>query len=341
MKIWGAGLYDNDIAFNVRERFEELLREEGTEKAATAILEKEFADSLHDEHERFLFYTALADTQWNWGRLIKGIHYNALVELLSRDDLKYYESSVDTKERKRVLIMLFSKLCSKQPPTRKVSRSKHFYSKWKTGDTFSLPLKSKEARDCGFEGGELIIRKIAEAVWYPTHIIPVVYCKLIRSENKPITLKEYDMAPYVQIGVARYSERFFPLSFADPEADIARKSQLSFETDEYGLLPVYRCSIIMTKDKEIPQDLRFLGNFYHAAPPEKEYVPFTDLNLSSFHWKDRSGELIESRIIERYEMHNLRKAKLYSTENNGQAIEKDLLNETIAGLAMGRPKNEL
>lgn len=70
------------------------------------------------------FWFALADTQWNLGRLEEFVKANALKYIESGIDLMHWnnECSSEFKSRKAVLDKLESKLKSPQPPKKKISQ---------------------------------------------------------------------------------------------------------------------------------------------------------------------------------------------------------------------------
>ena len=330
MGFWGTGLYDNDTAEDVKGRFDELIREHRSEVKVAEIMEEEYADSLSDEHERFLFYTALADTQWEWGRLTDRIKEKALHELMTMDESLLFIDPNDSAERRKVLDDLIEKLNSEQPPAKRIVKRRLFRCNWNNGDTFSLPLVSEKARELGFEGGRLLICKVSQKSWYPGHIIPLVYFKLLKDCKEKISLEDYNNAEYVQTRSVKFSERFMPLDFSDIKGDIERKSKLEYKTDEYGRLPVFRAAIITTNEKQIPAELEYVGNFSDAKPPENECVLSCELNYHHFKWKRNDGRTLEEELLPFYEGHNLRQYDYYTTIGDDRVDMEDPLQKIIA-----------
>lgn len=314
MGFWGTGLYDNDFAADVKGRFDELIREYRSEVEATEIIEEEFAKALSDEHERFLFYTALADTQWDWGRLIDRIKNEALRNLDVIDDSVLFSDPVCVKERREVLEKLIVKLNSEQPQKKRIVKRRVYRCKWENGDTFSLPIVTDKGKELGFSPGQILIRKVSQMKMYPDHVIPIVYFKLLKGDKEIITLDDYNSAEYVQTFSEKYSHRFFPLDFGDLAGDIARKSKREYKRDKYGRLPVYRSQIRMTNEKQIPGELRYVGNFSEAEPPENEFIVHYDLNNPSAFWKRADGWSLEEIVLDKYEGYNMGKFILKSDE---------------------------
>ena len=99
------------------------------------------------------------------------------------------------------------------------------------------------------------------------------------------------------------------------QKDIAEKSKIHYEVDEYGFLPQYRTRLISTSAKVIPSKLVYLGNFAEADPPKGEFIPHANVNIDSISW-GKSGENFENRMIEKYCGHNLRELKIYSEKRD-------------------------
>ena len=131
----------------------------------------------------------------------------------------------------------------------------------------------------GLSGRYILIQKIDEGNWYPHHIEPIVYVKITNNSVLPKDVNEYNKLEYVQISYSKYDERFFPIDGSRPAEDIAEKSKIKYEVDEYGLLPHYRLMIVATKKKDIPKNLIYIGRLKDIAFPEKELIPHVKLNI--------------------------------------------------------------
>lgn len=84
-----------------------------------------------------------------------------------------------------------------------------------------------------------------------------------------------------------------------PQEDIAEKSKLNYQVDEYGFLPRYRTELLNTSKKVIPANLIYVGNFANAIPPQKEFVPHSKQNIAPVSWS-KFGETFESKMIKWY-----------------------------------------
>lgn len=308
MGTWGPGLYQNDVSEDVKHFFRDQLRRGRSSEQITFELMAQFSDSLTDPGERNDFWFALADTQWEMGRLLPEVKENALACILQGDDLARWEnaSAKERSKRKEVLHKLQIKLNTPQPQEKKVTQYRLYKCPWKIGDVFSFCMESDAARNAGLYGRHLLIEKVDEKEWHPGHLIPVVYVKLTEDTTLPATVEEYNRLPFVQIYSLPNEFRFFPLDGENFEGDIAEKSKMPYETDEYGFLPVYRVGLITTSKRVIPDKLVYLGNFQNSAPPPKEFVHQCKLNISTVFWKE-----FEENMIARYLGYNLRQNNIY------------------------------
>jgi hypothetical protein len=96
MGFWGNGLYSNDTSSEVKEQFVEYLREGMDTETITSILIEENEELLDDPFDGRMFWLALADTQWNWGRLLPNVKEKALkiiseIPYMDIESLKYWE----------------------------------------------------------------------------------------------------------------------------------------------------------------------------------------------------------------------------------------------------------
>lgn len=185
---------------------------------------------------------------------------------------------------------------------------------WEIGDVFAYKLEGDTAKERGLYGRYLLIQKVDEAIWYPGHIVPIVYVKITKSSVLPTNLDEYNNLEYVQTWVTRYENRFYPIDGRRPLEDIAEKSKIRYEVDEFGYLPNYRITLI-TKSIRETQKLIYVGNFVKATPPPKEFIPHSKYNICSTPWKAPYGTF-ETIMLEKYFNYNLRELSIYSNRSN-------------------------
>ena len=158
MGVWGTALYSNDTASDIRGDYVDLLRRgNSNEEALKKLMEKD-GDCIGIEEEEPLFWYALADTLWNYGRLTPEVKEKALYFLdhpeaeLARwedDGGKYVEAWMRTLEKLR------TKLLSPQPPEKKVSKYRLYKCTWQVGDVYAYRLESEYSKEKGLAGSML------------------------------------------------------------------------------------------------------------------------------------------------------------------------------------------
>ena len=247
MGAWGAGLYENDTALDVKDEFEKLFNDGKSVQEITDGLTAEFESIMDCADEAPLFWLALADTQWKFGVLLPDVKENALRWI---DELKSQAADTpDEAKQRKALENLQAKLLSPLPPVKKPKKKRIYKCEWKIGDVFAYQLESELAKERGLYGRYFLIQKVDEGTWYPGHIVPIIYVKLTKDANIPSTVEEYDEAEYVQTFFQKYERRFWPIDMSRPQEDIEEKSKLNCEVDEYGFLPAYRAILLNTSKR--------------------------------------------------------------------------------------------
>ena len=108
MGAWGIGLYQDDVTCDVRSDYVNRLKVGLSNIDATKDLIELNLDFIEDPDDGPLFWLALADTQWKYGRLLPEIKEIALEYIRSGTDLeKWKENKKQYEKRKKVLEELF------------------------------------------------------------------------------------------------------------------------------------------------------------------------------------------------------------------------------------------
>ena len=312
MGSWGSQLYQDDLALDIKDYYNDQLYSGIDEITITENLLKQYQIMISDVDDAPIFWFALADTQWNLGRLEETVKETALkyieTELVS--NRWETENSKKATERKQMLKKLQNKLLSSQPSPQKIPKHRVFHCEWKKGDVYAYKLESDLAKETGLYGRYLLIQKIDEGMWHPGHIVPIVYVKITNDEKLPYNEKEFDQLEYIQTGFTKYEDRFYPIDMSRPQEDIFEKSKLNYHIDEYGFLQQYRIMLISTSKKNIPSKLIYLGNFPHSTFPQKEFIPHSKISITSTFW-EKFDETFETKLLKLYQGHNLRKFSVY------------------------------
>ena len=308
MGSWGVKLYQDDLALDIKERFNDLVRSGKSAEEITMQFIEEYADVLSDAEEETVFWCALADTQWNMGMLMSDVKMHA-IKLIDNgmDVLKWSEESSKLAcDRKAVLDELREKLNTPCPNKKTIRQARLYKCEWNIGDVFALRMESDFAAQHGLKGQYFLFQKVDEAVWHPGHIIPIVYVKITNAETLPCSLSEFDQLKYVQTSYSVFDpilrEEFRPEGQALSKEEYLCKleeKKAEYEFDEHGLLPEFRIKIIITSKKSIPSTLRFLGNFQNSRRPQKEFIPKNKTEIPAFYWS-KFGKTIEEKLLEAY-----------------------------------------
>ena len=176
MGAWGTSLYSNDTACDLRGDYLDRLKRGKTNEEITQELIEEKSGIMGDVEEEPLFWFALADTQWNYGRLLPEVKEKAMYFLAQEDELERWK---DSGEKQLLAWMktrdkLREKLETPQPPEKKISKYKLYQCKWQLGDVYAYKLSSEYSEEEGFRGKYFAFRKVSEYTWWPGHIVPII-----------------------------------------------------------------------------------------------------------------------------------------------------------------------
>ncbi len=297
MGIWGPGIYQNDLSDDVRAFYRDQLHRGKTGEEITEILISDYSAEISDVDDCIDFWCALADTQWELGRLTPEVKQKALECIDSPNAALRWKSEGDLKFRKRqeVLTKLRDKLCQPQPAEKKIKQYKLYQCPWQVGDVFALPLEGEAMDRIGLGGQYLLIEKVAQSTWYPGHIIPIVYFKLTRDGQIPSCKEEYNQLEFIRNFAISYQLKAL---FENIEVS----QQYKYEPGEYlcdknEKAFYYQVGLITTSKRAIPKTLVFVGNYGGVARPRYEVIPDYGPGLPAFFWRDLSAIVAERIVI--------------------------------------------
>lgn len=149
MGAWGAGLYQDDVTCDIREDYLDRLRIGYTNIEATnEVIEWNIGDLEEDDEDIPLFWFALADTQWKYGRLLPEVKEQAIKYIDEGKDLeRWIENKREYPKRKKVLEELKEKLNSPQPKEKKVRKLVIHKATWKIGDVLLYKIKNEKFKN--------------------------------------------------------------------------------------------------------------------------------------------------------------------------------------------------
>jgi hypothetical protein len=265
MGAWGPKLYQDDVAQDIRDQYKDLQKRGKTSEEITNLLINEYGEMVDDIDDGPIFWFALADVQWEFGRLLENVKKKAIEWIEKGTDQQRWieENPKEAKIRIIVLNELKEKLKSQQPAEKKVSQHKLYKCEWKIGDVFAYRLESDYAKEKGLEGRYLLIRKVDECTWWPGHTVPIAYVSITNGNKLPQNLSEIQQSQYIQSTFAR------------------RKKE-------------YRILLLSTSKRVIPMKrLQFIGNFPDLIPPTDEFIIFDKVSTSTCSWSKFEESLID------------------------------------------------
>ena len=182
MGTWGTGIFQNDVADDVRFNYIAKLKFGKTDdQALHEILEKS-QDFIHEDNDKFDFWFGLASLMHDYGRITSYVKNTALTLIESNKDLERWEVT-DCSQRRKQLEKLKEKLLSEPPERKKISVAKKFICPWKINDVWVYELTSDIFKNTDLYGKYVLIL-VDELINHDAvvnnlgDILPVVYLKL-------------------------------------------------------------------------------------------------------------------------------------------------------------------
>lgn len=112
MGVWDTGIFDDDLAMDIKSEFEDYLAKGLNVKRATKLILENHEDVLEDEDESPIVYLSLAALQLEQGEVATEIRKKAIKIIESGQALERWEESDVTvfKQRENVLNSLKEQL---------------------------------------------------------------------------------------------------------------------------------------------------------------------------------------------------------------------------------------
>ena len=174
MGDFGIHLYENDFVLDVKESYEEGLRNKVNNVELTRQMIEQYSNEI-DDYYQMLFWVVLADIQWINGKLLDNVKEKAL-DYLNNDDL--LDSCLNEigalKDKRKTELLEIKKRISIPQHNEKTIRNKVLYKcEWSVGDVFEYQFHSADSKE--YDGYFIYFVKCDEETWYPGHICPIIY----------------------------------------------------------------------------------------------------------------------------------------------------------------------
>ena len=102
MGTWGTGIYDDDVSSDVKYEYVDMLRQGVSNEEATQKLINRW--DTEDIEEGPIFWFALANIQWDYGRLLEYVKEEALKHIRNKLDLERWKDNKELyRKRKEAL----------------------------------------------------------------------------------------------------------------------------------------------------------------------------------------------------------------------------------------------
>ena len=239
MWLLSRKICDVDLVEDVRAQYIDALRRGKDGIEATSQLVADYESALLDGEDAPRFWFALAEVQWALGRLEEAVKRNALACI--EKQLEYAGTQAGdvlcADLSANVLMQLEQKLLSPQPQQKKIKPYHLYYTDWKMGDVFSYRLNCEDTDHPDFHNRYVYFAVKGTEIWWPGHLIPVVYVYWIVSKEL--------------LGLERLQEIAFLPQFYQPVA----------YQNHPGMKRLYALAMLCTSARVIPKKkLIYLGN---------------------------------------------------------------------------------
>ena len=170
MGTWGTGIYDDDVSSDVKYEYVDMLRQGVSNEEATQKLINSW--DTEDIEEGPIFWFALANIQWDYGRLLEYVKEEALKHIRNELELERWKDNKELyQKRKEVLEKLEKKLNTPMPEEKKISKYRNYICPWEIGDVYAYEIKENEK----YKGRYLVFIKVNQNIYAPHNICPIVY----------------------------------------------------------------------------------------------------------------------------------------------------------------------
>lgn len=193
MGAWGVGLFQNDVADDVRNEYKDSLKMGKSDEQALRDILNDNSDYINDDEDKYDFWFGLASVMYDLGRLTDEVRVKALALISDGgNDIERWELPTEQKKRKLQQEKLREKLLSPQPERKKVALVKRFSCPWKVNDVFVYRPQNFDKYILiaveKFLPCDAVIKGLGD-------MLPVTFMKL--SEVFPVSLEDVDNAMFL------------------------------------------------------------------------------------------------------------------------------------------------
>ena len=263
MGTWGPKLYEDDLAEDIKNEYEELLEKGKNNKEAIEDIYQIYKEEIEDSEEKSVFWMVLADILYKNKNLTEFIKEKALKEIELGENLERWKNEASEEDyiiRKKEIEKLKKKLVSYQECEKNVGAKNKSIKKiannnileWKIGDTYAYKIQ-----DSKFEGQYFILRKVQDCMYYNNtrYQSAIIYVQITSNKEIPKNEEEIDKLEYIVM---------------------TNKGNVKYQ---------YRTQLYQIPRK-MPTQLIYLGNFKNMKNPNDEYIEKEEISVWLTSFKD-------------------------------------------------------
>ena len=263
MGTWGPKLYEDDLAEDIKNEYEELLEKGKNNKEAIEDIYQIYKEEIEDSEEKSVFWMVLADILYKNKNLTKFVKEKALKEIELGENLERWKNEASEEDyiiRKKEIEKLKKKLVSYQECEKNVGAKNKSIKKiannnileWKIGDTYAYKIQ-----DSKFEGQYFILRKVQDCMYYNNtrYQSAIIYVQITSNKEIPKNEEEIDKLEYIVM---------------------TNKGNVKYQ---------YRTQLYQIPRK-MPTQLIYLGNFKNMKNPNDEYIEKEEISVWLTSFKD-------------------------------------------------------
>lgn len=263
MGTWGPKLYEDDLAEDIKNEYEELLEKGKNNKEAIEDICQIYKEEIEDSDEKSVFWMVLADILYKHKNLTEFVKEKALKEIELGKNLERWKNEGSEEDyiiRKKEIEKLRKKLVSYQDCKKKdVAKNKsgkktanNNILEWKIGDTYAYKIQ-----DSRFEGQYFILRKVQDCIYNNNtrYQSAIIYVQITSDKKIPENKEEISKLEYIIIG------------------------------NEGNVKHEYRMQLYQIPRRKNEQ-LIYVGNFKNVIMPKDEYIETEQLNIWLHSFKD-------------------------------------------------------
>lgn len=146
MGTWGVGIFQNDVALEVKDSYIKKLQVGKSNNEAYIETFNELNEMAADPDDKIDFWLAIASLMYDYGRLTSDVKNKALELINSKNDEERWDAK-DKKKRNHIIESLKEKLLSQQPEEVKVKVVKKRTPKIKPNEIYYFVLDDEAFRN--------------------------------------------------------------------------------------------------------------------------------------------------------------------------------------------------